>query len=104
MKNNNYSYLKAVLVGFLSMASFTLEAASLYEVKIDAYQLNVREYPTVKSNIVGKLFAGTTTIASQSGSGGWYFVQVKEGAGYILSDHVKLIRVILTDNTVSAKK
>lgn len=103
MKNKKYFFLKPLLVGFLAITSFALEAASLYEVKIEAYQLNVREYPTVKSDVVGKMFAGHTAIASQSGAKGWYFVQLGESAGYIASDHVKLIRVILTDNTVSGK-
>ena len=101
MKNYNFIYLKAVVVCVLSILSFGLEAASLYEIKIEANQLNVREYPTLKSDVIGRLNKGSTTIASRSGSKNWYFVQLEDSSGYISSNHVKLIRVILTDNTIS---
>ena len=104
MKKTNYCYMRTVLLGMLTFLSFSIEAASLYEIEIEARQLNVREYPTTQSDVVGRIFKGTTTLASRSGSRDWYFVQLNDKSGYISSDHVKLVRVLLTDNVVSENR
>ena len=101
MKKYNNCYLRSVLLGMLAFFSFSIEAASLYEIKVEARQLYVREYPTIQSDVVGRLFKGTTTFASRTVSKDWYFVQLNNKSGYISSDHVKLVRVLLTDNVVS---
>lgn len=96
--------LRNIIACFLIVLSCSIEAASLYEVRIEVENLNVREYPTVRSEVIGTLDVGVTTVVSKSGVEDWYFLNLQDKAGYVSSEHVKLIRVIVLEDLAEDKR
>ena len=91
-------YPQIIVVCLLSGLAPAIEAASLYEVEVLVEKLNVREYPTTRSEVIGYMNEGTITVVSQSDSKDWYFVKSQDKAGYIARNYVKLLRTVITDH------
>ena len=69
-------------------------------VEVTADSLNVRESPSLESNIIGALNRGEIVVASEPLQNGWLMVSFDNRFGYIYG---KFVRIIRTDTSIKSQ-
>jgi len=67
----------------------------IFQAKVTADSLNIRERPNSEASVIGTLEKGQTIIGSHTYNG-WVMTIATGRIGYVSGDHVKLLRVLST--------